>query len=75
MKVELKPLPLDAIQWNKPGDHPRVFKDRDSDSTGWVFTGKSNSVVHPGDWIVTDVVGRHKVIKKHIFDTLYQKVE
>lgn len=53
MKVRERMPILDAIQWNKPGDHPAVYKDRG------VFKVDCRSyqvpfVVNPGDWLIID---------------------
>jgi hypothetical protein len=86
MKLYTRPRPVEAVQWNKDGDHPAVrfshniIDEQDgrigryaayTSTTGKrkepkpVFTiggRRSNTEVHPGDWIITHEDGRIEVM-------------
>jgi hypothetical protein len=73
-----KPIPVDAVQFNRLGDHPSVFAT-DTSPTGFaIFTLEHTRVAHevtPGDWILTGVEGENWPVKDTIFRATYSAVE
>ena len=71
MKYKPKPCIIDAVQWNKPGDHPAVnkyYKVSLSDAPcDWVM-------IHPGNYILTHSDGRLEVMPEAEFLSKYEKV-
>lgn len=53
MKYRKRPVIVDAVQWFKDGDHPRVQGFTDS-SDGWMEGKHGPRMVFPGDYIVTE---------------------
>ncbi len=71
MKYRKKPVTVEAVQWWKDGDHPRVTLPppffTDKPGRGWCSIGRNHNVlVAPGDWIVTQD-GRHSVVSAEDF--------
>lgn len=88
MKYRKKPVIVDAVQWNKPGDHPMVLpmpKDAwwdaglkhpdEAEKYGFIWTLEGGHLVTPGDWIITGVKGEHYPCKPDIFEATYERVE
>jgi len=90
MKYRKKPVVIEAFQWLKHGDHPKVikkYKDDDVRGTalckcnwrmydhGIINTLEGVHIVCPGDWIITGVKGEQYPCKPDIFDMTYDKVE
>jgi hypothetical protein len=90
MKFRKKPVIIDALQWFKNGDHPKVieFKDESKDEFdickhcnkelklhGWIPTLEGGHIVCPSDWIITGVVGENYPCKADIFLRTYEPVE
>jgi hypothetical protein len=76
MKYRKKPIIIEATQWFKHGDHPKVevFLNR-SKKHGWISTLEGGHVVIPGDYIITGIEGEHYLCKPDIFEATYEKVE
>lgn len=74
MKFRKKPIVIEATQWFKDGDHPKV---QCSPWNGRVFidTLEGDHTVTPGDWIITGVKGEHYPCKPDIFEMTYEAVE
>lgn len=87
MKFRKKPVVVEAVQWMKPGDHPKVIP---SGSTGICsHCGKPEQEhgllrieewsgwqpICPSDWIVTYPDGEHKRVKPDIFAATYEPVD
>ena len=47
-----KPVVIEATQWFKIGDHPKVTLHSQKDGTGWIKTLEGGHIVTPGDWII-----------------------
>ena len=85
MKFTKKPVTIDAVQWNKDGDHPNVVelpkKVRDTiderttalgvDALRWIGTLEGGHIVCKGDWIITGVQGEQYPCKPDIFALTY----
>lgn len=74
-----KPVVVEATQWHKHGDHPKVVAlpvghPIDPSAFGWVLTLEGGHVVAPGDWIITGVKGEHYPCKPDIFAATYEPV-
>ena len=73
-----KPIPIEAVQWHKMGDHPAVVEEPKS-PTGYAIKTLENTEtgqhVSPGDWIITGVRGENYPIKPEIFEETYERVE
>jgi hypothetical protein len=54
MKLYTRPRPVEAVQWNKDGDHPEL------DEHG--YCPRINRIVYEGDWIITHEDGRIEVM-------------
>ena len=88
-KYHKRPIEVEATQWFKMGDHPGVIEcwysgDRiNICQCGYLFSehGKvalptyKTTIVHPGDWIVTDPNGEISVVKDSEFREMYEVVE
>ena len=87
MKFRKKPVVVEAVQWMRPGDHPKVIP---SGSTGICsHCGKPEQEhgllrieewsgwqpICPSDWIVTYPDGEHKRVKPDIFAATYEPVD
>jgi hypothetical protein len=73
--AEFRKIPeiVDAVQWNKPGDHPKVYEFvMEFGSDHLIDTDKGMMGVRVGDWIVTDATGISLPIKGAVFHQLYQ---
>jgi len=76
-----KPVVIEATQWFKHGDHPKVrensppgvsgFYGGDEKLIGWIKTLEGWYVVEPGDWVITGVKGEHYPCKPDIFEMTY----
>jgi hypothetical protein len=82
MKYRKKPVVVEATQWFKLGDHPRVLDGPLDDCPefiyehhGWVQTPEGGHIVTPGDYIITGVVGEIYPCKPNIFEMTYELVE
>lgn len=72
-----KPIPVEAVQWFKAGDHPAVQfsgKDDTGREIHSISTLEGRMMVSPGDWIITGVEGEHYAIKPQIFAKSYDPV-
>lgn len=67
-----------AIQWFKLGDHPNVVRrerwpqPRDEYWVYWLGKFSGGFVVVPGDWIITDALGREWPVKPDKFAAEYE---
>jgi hypothetical protein len=81
MKFRKKPVVIEAVQWFKMGDHPKVIKYSPpgvvgySDTQGWIQTLEGGHVVTPGDWIITGVKGELYPCKPDIFEATYERAD
>lgn len=75
-KFRQKPVVIEAVQFNKIGDHPSVVEDSSS-STGYgIHTLEHVGIKHevtPGDWIITGVKGDVSACKPDIFKETYER--
>lgn len=78
MKFRKKPVVIDAVQFNKEGDHPAVIRTDDSPTGYGIMTLEHTKVAHevtPGDWIITGVKGENYACKPDIFEQTYERAE
>lgn len=73
-KYRRKPIVVEAVRWNKPGDHPLVIKDH---GEFYIPTGAYpvGLVVNPGDYILTHSDGTVEVKTQAEMDREWEKVE
>ena len=86
-KYRKKPVVVEAVQWWRRGDHPKVGLRsgpeiiqcnacmRAGAIHGWVQTLEGGHIVCPGDWIITGIAGEHYPCKPDIFEQTYELVE
>jgi len=81
MKFRKRPVVIEATQWFKMGDHPKVTRllrgdvvtnDWSESGEGWIDTLEGGHIVCPGDWIITGVKGEHYPCKPDIFEMTYE---
>lgn len=70
MKYKSKPCIVDAVQWMKPGDHPRVRPWQHEHGSGFELHFHE---VYPGDYILTHSDGRLEVMSEAEFLSKYEK--
>jgi hypothetical protein len=70
-KFRKKPVIIEAVQWFKAGDHPKVIHIQNKHC---VQTLEGEMTVTPGDWIITGVNGEHYPCKPDIFAKTYEPV-
>ena len=72
-----KPVVIEAVQFNKLGDHPDVVECADS-PTGFAMHSLENQKwkheVTIGDWIITGIAGETYPCKQDIFQETYEAV-
>jgi hypothetical protein len=83
-KFRKKPVVIEAIQWHKHGDHPKVGQlppNHPIDKFcitplhfGWIDTLEGGHVVSQGDWIIQGVKGEFYPCKPDIFEATYEPV-
>ena len=76
-KFRKKLIELDAVQWFKHGDHPKVTRRYDAVSSLWGFiqTLHGDMLVVPGDWIIgPGPAGEYWPVKEAVFPELYEPV-
>lgn len=78
-----RPIPLEAVQWFKYGDHSAVV-DLEHDEGDcrictagywchdWIDTLEGGHIVCPSDWILTGTRGEHWPVKNDIFKETYE---
>jgi len=71
-----KPVVIEATQWFKHGDHPKVTALHPTnpgfENYGWVETLEGGHTVTPGDWIIKGVKGEFYPCKPDIFAATYE---
>lgn len=76
-----KPVVIEAEQWFKDGDHPKVipipekyinFNPVLEGATGYIDTLEGGHFVTPGDWIIKGVKGEFYPCKPAIFEATYE---
>jgi hypothetical protein len=78
MKYRKKPVVIEATQWFKHGDHPKVTimpRGQESPEKGWIDTLEGGHIVTPGDYIITGVIGECYPCKPDIFEMTYEIVK
>lgn len=75
-KFRKKPVVIEATQWFKMGDHPRVVM-RTNPEVGkkkvpMIYGLEGWHIVTPGDWIITGVKGECYPCKPDIFEETYE---
>lgn len=69
---------IEAVQFNKLGDHPAVHADDNSPTGFAIYTLENTKIKHevtPGDWIATGAQGEHWPIKNEIFTATYEPAD
>jgi len=75
MKYRKKPVVIEAVQFNKLGDHPSVVQTDQSPTGFGINTLEHTAIKHevtPGDWIITGVQGEVYACKPDIFEATYE---
>lgn len=75
MKFRKKPLMIEAEQWFPGTTIAGVYYDGGEDHLGTIVTPEGTMVVHPGDWIVTGIMGDKHPCNNEIFWLTYEKAE
>lgn len=78
MKYRKKPIVIEAVQFNKLGDHPAVVRIGESPTGFGIHTLEHTAIKHevtPGDWIITGVQGEVYPCKPDIFAATYEPAE
>lgn len=78
MKFRKKPIIVEAIQFNKLGDHPSVFESEISSTGFGIKTLEHVNIEHEvtvGDWIITGIHGEVYACKPDIFEKTYERME
>jgi hypothetical protein len=73
-----KTATIEAVQFNKLGDHPAVFADVTSGTGYRIKTlegGELGQEVTLGDYIATGIEGEHWPIKPDVFAATYERAE
>jgi DnaJ-class molecular chaperone len=71
-KYKSKPCIVEAVQWNKDGDHPKVKLDK----FGYHFLNNNNYPdVRCGNYILTHSDGSLSVMSEAEFLSKYEKIE
>ena len=68
---------IEAVQFNKLGDHPAVVAAPESPTGFGIYTLENTKLkyeVTPGDWIITGAAGEHYACKDDIFRKTYEEV-
>ena len=69
------PVIVDAVQFNKAGDHPDVIKNDDSPTGYCIATLENTKIKYEvtiGDWIITGISGEVYACKDDIFRRTYE---
>lgn len=71
-KYRKLPVVVEAVQWFKDGDSPKVI-----DHAGFpaVVTDHGEVAVSPGDWIITGVKGESYPCAPDVFDLTYEPIQ
>jgi len=72
-KFRKKPVVVEATQWFKMGDHPKV--EEAINGAPIIMTLEGPHIVSPGDWIITGIKGEHYPCKPDIFEATYEPTE
>lgn len=78
MKYRKIPVVIEAVQFNKLGDHPSVVADSESPTGFGIHTLEHAAIKHEvtiGDWIITGVKGEVYACKPDIFEQTYEPAE
>jgi hypothetical protein len=76
-KFRKRPVVIEAVQFNKLGDHPAVVEFPGSATGFGIHTLEHTQIKHevtPGDWIITGVQGEVYACKPDIFEHTYEPV-
>lgn len=78
-KYCLKVAAVDAVQWFKDGDHPKVFVQVEPSQVwvrgqSYVHTDEGQVLVKPGDWVLTGPDGGCYTRSDTVFKRLYEPV-
>jgi hypothetical protein len=77
-KFRKKPVVIDAVQFNKIGDHQSVIATDESPTGFAINTLENTKIKHEvtiGDWIITGVKGEVYACKNDIFHATYDAAE
>ena len=75
MKYRKKPVVIDAWEFNKGGDHPKVTATKLTATGYGIETLEGFMAVTPGDYIIRGVHGEYYACKPDIFKKTYEAVE
>lgn len=77
-KFRKRPVVVEAVQWFKDGDHPKVTRYSSHPHPTFVIDGNDKygmKHVEAGDWIVTGISGCCYPVRPDVFERCYEKVE
>ena len=72
-----KIVSVEAVQFNKAGDHPAVVSTNESPTGFGINTLENTKLkfeVTPGDWIITEAAGEFYACKDVIFKQTYEEI-
>ena len=72
--IKKQPDTIEAIQWFKHGDHPKVIRSLNTPSVGWLKTRIGDKIIYPGDYIITDGSGEYYHWNTENFEATFEKV-
>lgn len=82
MKVRKKPIVVDAIQWWPDSKFAENMTGTDTAGVEYtrcngrrIKTLEGFVNVHPGDWIITGVIGEKYPCRNDVFEATYDKLE
>lgn len=78
MKFRKKPIVIEAVQFNRIGDHPAVYASLDSPTGFGIYTLEHTKMLHEvtiGDWIITGIKGEVYACKPDIFAETYEPAQ
>ncbi len=78
-----RPVVIEAVQWHKHGDHPKVERYGEHvvsqypayAQCGFIETLEGAHHVIPSDWIITGAQGEHYPCKDAIFRATYEQLD
>ena len=75
-KYRKKPVVIEAVQWFKDGDHPKVvMRDNVGGAQPMVWSLEGWHVIAPGYWIIKGVKGEYYGVRPDIFAATYEPAQ
>lgn len=73
-KFRKKPVVIDAEQWFPTSEIDGVIPSQDISTLAFIHTLEGTMEVHPGDWVITGILGEKYPCKPEIFVATYEPV-